>query len=139
MKYLPFVISTLVMLAPLGAMADSNIYQCQVVSDAYIKTDGSLDLVNNSPRIGQRFTVIKKTGEIIGDVMDALKKPRVITSGGGKNSYKLIWEQKSAGKNGVYIDYLSIDGSVNESKKPFGFFSGSLLMSGWCEEGSSNN
>ena len=120
-------------MAPLGAIANPNIYQCEVVSDLYIKQDGALDLMQNSSRIGQRFTVIKKTGEIIGDVMDSLNKPRVIVSGADKNSYKLIWQQKSSASNGVYIDYLSIDGSVSASKKPFGFFSGSLLMSGWCE------
>ena len=120
-------------MAPLGAIANPNIYQCEVVSDLYIKQDGALDLMQNSPRIGQRFTVIKKIGEIIGDVMDSLNKPRVIVSGADKNSYKLIWQQKSSASNGVYIDYLSIDGSVSASKKPFGFFSGSLLMSGWCE------
>ena len=133
MKRLFTLISLVLAMAPLGAIANPNIYQCEVVSDLYIKQDGSLDLMQNSPRIGQRFTVIKKTGEIIGDVMDSLNKPRVIVSGADKNSYKLIWQQKSSASNGVYIDYLSIDGSVSASKKPFGFFSGSLLMSGWCE------
>lgn len=133
MKRLFTLISLVLAMAPLGAIANPNIYQCEVVSDLYIKQDGALDLMQNSPRIGQRFTVIKKTGEIIGDVMDSLNKPRVIVSGADKNSYKLIWQQKSSASNGVYIDYLSIDGSVSASKKPFGFFSGSLLMSGWCE------
>ena len=133
MKRLFTLISLVLAMAPLGAIANPNIYQCEVVSDLYIKQDGSLDLMQNSPRIGQRFTVIKKTGEIIGDVMDSLNKPKVIVSGADKNSYKLIWQQKSSASNGVYIDYLSVDGSVSASKKPFGFFSGSLLMSGWCE------
>ena len=133
MKRLFTLISLVLAIAPLGAIANPNIYQCEVVSDLYIKQDGALDLMQNSSRIGQRFTVIKKTGEIIGDVMDSLNKPRVIVSGADKNSYKLIWQQKSSASNGVYIDYLSIDGSVSASKKPFGFFSGSLLMSGWCE------
>ena len=133
MKRLFTLISLVLAMAPLGAIANPNIYQCEVVSDLYIKQDGSLDLMQNSSRIGQRFAVIKKTGEIIGDVMDSLNKPRVIVSGADKNSYKLIWQQKSSASNGVYIDYLSIDGSVSASKKPFGFFSGSLLMSGWCE------
>ena len=133
MKFFIFLITLVGAIVPLGAIANSNIYQCEVVSDLYIKQDGALDLMQNSPRIGQRFTVIKKTGEIIGDVMDSLNKPRVIVSGTDKNSYKLIWQQKSSANNGVYIDYLSIDGSVSGSKKPFGFFSGSLLMSGWCE------
>ena len=133
MKRLFTLISLVLAMAPLGAIANPNIYQCEVVSDLYIKQDGALDLMQNSPRIGQRFTVIKKIGEIIGDVMDSLNKPRVIVSGADKNSYKLIWQQKSSASNGVYIDYLSIDGSVSASKKPFGFFSGSLLMSGWCE------
>ena len=133
MKRLFTLISLVLAIAPLGAIANPNIYQCEVVSDLYIKQDGSLDLMQNSSRIGQRFAVIKKTGEIIGDVMDSLNKPKVIVSGADKNSYKLIWQQKSSANNGVYIDYLSIDGSVGSSKKPFGFFSGSLLMSGWCE------
>jgi hypothetical protein len=133
MKRLFTLISLVLAMAPLGAIANPNIYQCEVVSDLYIKQDGSLDLMQNSPRVGQRFTVIKKTGEIIGDVMDSLNKPRGIVSVADKNSYKLIWQQKSSASNGVYIDYLSIDGSVSASKKPFGFFSGSLLMSGWCE------
>ena len=133
MKRLFTLISLVLAMAPLGAIANPNIYQCEVVSDLYIKQDGALDLMQNSSRIGQRFAVIKKTGEIIGDVMDSLNKPRVIVSGADKNSYKLIWQQKSSASNGVYIDYLSIDGSVSASKKPFGFFSGSLLMSGWCE------
>ncbi|WP_353428273.1 hypothetical protein NHB34_03565 [Polynucleobacter sp. MWH-UH19D] len=133
MRRLFALISLVLAIAPLGAIAKTNIYQCEVVSDLYIKQDGSLDLMQSSPRIGQRFTVIKKTGEIIGDVMDSLNKPRVIVSGVDKNSYKLLWQQKSSASNGVYIDYLSIDGSISGSKKPFGFFSGSLLMSGWCE------
>ena len=115
------------------AFTAPNIYQCQVVTDGFIKADGSLDLVKNGPRIGQRFTVIKKTGEIIGDVMDSLKSPRVITLGDEQNSYKVIWEQKSASKNGYFIDYLNIDVFAKGLKKPFGFFSGSLILTGWCE------
>ena len=133
MKCFIFLITLVGAIAPLGAIANSNIYQCEVVSDLYIKQDGALDLMQSSPRISQRFTVIKKTGEVIGDVMDSIKKPRVISSGKDANSYKLVWEQKSSGKNGIYIDYLSIDSSISEGRKPFGFFSGSMLMSGWCE------
>ena len=133
MRNFPFLVFLTLTIAPFEAIADSNIYQCQVVSDAYIKQDGLLDLIKDSPRIGQRFTVFRKTGEIVGDVMDSMKKPKVVSSGKDGASYKLIWEQKSSGKSGTYIDYLSIDGSVNSNKKPFGFFSGSLLMSGWCE------
>jgi len=59
MKFFIFLITLVGALAPLGANANANIYQCEVMSDLYIKQDGSLDLMQNSPRIGQRFTVIK--------------------------------------------------------------------------------
>ncbi|WP_162785480.1 hypothetical protein [Polynucleobacter necessarius] len=65
--------------------------------------------------------------------MDTLKNPKVIASGSAGNAYKVIWMQKSSGKNGAFVDYLSIDEIVNGSKKPFGFFSGGLLMTGICE------
>ncbi len=120
-------------LTSLGAYAAPNLYQCQVLSDAYIKNDGTLDISKDSPRIGQAFTVIKKTGEVIGDVMDPLKNPKVLSMGGERNSYKVIWNQKATGKNGVFLDYLNVDEFVKGTKKPFGFFSGSLLLSGYCE------
>ena len=119
--------------APLQAYADPHFYQCQVMSDAYIKADGSLDVLRDSPRVGEKFTVIKGAGVIIGDVMDALNNPKVIPSIGGKNSYKVIWEQKAEGSGGVFVDYLNIDEFVKGKKKPFGFFSGSLLLTGLCE------
>jgi hypothetical protein len=134
MKYF---LTTLLALAAafisLKAYADPNLYQCQVVSDAYIRDGGALDILRDGPRMGQKFTVIKNTGELLGDVMDVLKNPRVVSSGGGKNAYKVIWEQESADKKGVFVDYLSIDASAKGKKKPFGFFSGSLLMTGFCE------
>jgi hypothetical protein len=65
--------------------------------------------------------------------MDSLKNPRVITLGDEQSSYKVIWKQKSASKNGFFIDYLNIDVFAKGIKKPFGFFSGSLLLTGWCE------
>ena len=119
--------------APLQAYADPHFYQCQVMSDAYIKADGSLDVLRDSPRAGEKFTVIKGTGEVIGDVMDALNNPKVFPSIGGKNSYKVIWEQKAEGSGGAFVDYLNIDEFVKGKKKPFGFFSGSLLLTGLCE------
>ena len=114
-------------------LATEKTYRCEVLSDAYIKSNGELDIVKDSPRIGQEFAVVKKTGEVVGDVMDSLGKPKVIASGGNGNAYKVIWTQKSAGKNGAFVDYRSIEGFAKDGKKSFGFFSGALLMTGVCE------
>ena len=116
-----------------SAFAAEKTFRCQVLSDAYIKSNGELDIVKDSPRVGQEFAVIKKTGEVVGDVMDSLGKPKVIASGSKSNSYKVIWTQKAAGKDGAFVDYLSIEGFAKDGKYPFGFFSGSLLMTGVCE------
>ncbi len=121
-----------VLISP-NVFAAEKTYRCEVLSDAYIKNNGELVIAQDSPRIGQEFAVIKKTGEVIGDVMDSLKNPKVIASGSNNNSYKVIWTQKSAGKNGVFVDYLSIEGFAKDGKYPFGFFSGSLLMAGVCQ------
>jgi len=134
MKYFPLtLLSVIAAVIPFKVYADSNLYQCQVISDAYIGNSGALEVLRDSPRVDQKFTVIKNTGEVIGDVMDALKNPKIVASGGGKNSYKVIWEQEAVGKNGAFVDYLSIQESVKGKKKPFGFFSGSLLLTGFCE------
>ncbi|WP_128112446.1 hypothetical protein [Polynucleobacter necessarius] len=93
-----------------------------------------LTIAQDSPRVGQEFAVVKKTGEVIGDVMDSLGKPMVIASGGESNPYKVIWKKNAAGKNGAFVDYLSIEGFAKDGKKPFGFFSGSLLMTGVCDQ-----
>ena len=116
-----------------AAFAVEKFYRCEILSDAYIKSNGELDLIKDSSRVGQEFVVIKKTGEVVGDVMDAPKNPRVIASGSNGNSYKVIWVQKSAGKNGAFVDYLSVEEFASGSKKPFGFFSGGLLLTGVCE------
>ena len=116
-----------------GAFAAEKTYRCEVLSDAYIKSNGELDIVKDSPRVGQEFAVIKKTGEVVGDVMDSLGKPKVIASGSTGNAYKVIWVQKSTGGNGAFVDYLSIEGFAKDGKYPFGFFSGALLMTGVCE------
>ena len=116
-----------------SVLANEKTYRCEVLSDAYIKSTGELDIVKDSPRVGQEFAVVKKTGEVIGDVMDSLKNPKVLASGSNGNSYKVIWVQQSAGKNGAFVDYLSIDVFAKGSRKPFGFFSGGLLMTGVCE------
>lgn len=113
--------------------APQNAYVCEVVSDSYIKADGTLDLIKESSRIGQKFTVVKKTGEVIGDIMDSLKNPKVAALGSDKNAYKVIWVQKAASKNGAFVDYLSIDEFAKGKMKPFGFFSGSQLLTGFCE------
>ena len=133
MNYFLTLLSVAAIVTPLRVYADTHYYQCQVMSDAYIQGNGTLEVLPDSPRIGEKFTVIKGTGVIIGDVMDVLNNPKVLASGDGKNSYKVIWEQKSAGKNGVFVDYLSIDEFVKGKTKPFGFFSGSLLLTGLCE------
>ena len=117
-----------------GVLAAEKTYRCEVLSDAYIKSNGELDIVKDSPRVGQEFAVIKKTGEVIGDVMDSLGKPKVIASGSKSNSYKVIWTQKAAGKDGAFVDYLSIEGYAKDGKYPFGFFSGALLMTGVCDQ-----
>lgn len=116
-----------------SVFAVEKTYRCKVLSDAYIKSNGELDIVKDSPRIGQEFAVVKKTGEVVGDVMDSLGKPKVISTGSKSNAYKVIWTQKAAGKDGVFVDYLSIDGFAKDGKYPFGFFSGALLMTGVCE------
>jgi len=129
-QYLTLVFSLLI---SHSVLANEKTYRCEVFSDAYIKSNGELSLVQDSPRVGQEFAVIKKTGEVVGDVMDTLKNPKVIASGSKSNSYKVVWIQKSEGKNGAFVDYLSIEEFGNGSKKPFGFFSGGLLMTGVCE------
>lgn len=129
-QYLLLVFSLLI---SHSVLANEKTYRCEVLSDAYIKSTGELSLVQDSPRVGQEFAVVKRTGEVIGDVMDSLKNPKVLASGSKGNSYKVIWVQKSAGKNGAFVDYLSIEEFASGSKKPFGFFSGGLLMSGVCE------
>lgn len=126
------LISLFAALIPAGAHANTNIYQCEVLSDAFIKSNGSLELMSESMRVRQKFTVFKKTGEIVGDVMDSLKNPRIVSRGLNRQPYKVIWEQKSATKSGVYVDYLSIDETAGQADKPFGFFSGSLVLSGVC-------
>ncbi len=123
-----------VLLASKGVFANEKTYRCEVLSDAYIKSNGELAVVQDSPRIGQEFAVIKRTGEVIGDVIDSLKNPKIIASGSSGNAYKVIWVQKSAGKNGAFVDYLSIEEFASSSKKPFGFFSGGLLMTGVCQQ-----
>ena len=128
--FLSFICAVLI--SP-GVLATEKTYRCEVLSDAYIKSNGELDIVKDSPRVGQEFAVVKKTGEVVGDVMDSLGKPKVIASGSNGNAYKVIWTQKSAGKNGAFVDYLSIEGFAKDGKKPFGFFSGALLMSGVCD------
>jgi len=129
-QYLALVFSLLI---SHNVLANEKTYRCEVLSDAYIKSNGELSLVQDSPRVGQEFAVVKKTGEVIGDVMDSLKNPKVLASGSNGNSYKVIWVQKSAVKNGAFVDYLSIEEFASGSKKPFGFFSGGLLMTGVCE------
>ena len=122
-----------VLISP-AVLATEKTYRCEVLTDAYIKSNGELDIVKDSPRVGQEFAVIKKTGEVVGDVMDSLGKPKVIASGSKGNSYKVIWTQKAAGKDGAFVDYLSIEGFAKDGKKPFGFFSGALLMTGVCDQ-----
>ena len=129
-KYLTLVFSLLI---SHSVLANEKTYRCEVLSDAYIKSTGELDIVKDSPRVGQEFAVVKKTGEVVGDVMDTLKNPKVIASGSKSNSYKVVWMQKSEGKNGAFVDYLSIEGFAKDGKFPFAFFSGSLLMTGVCE------
>ena len=132
-KYSQYLILVLSLLISHGVLANEKTYRCEVLSDAYIKSNGELSLVQDSPRVGQEFAVVKKTGEVIGDVMDSLKNPKILASGSNGNPYKVIWVQKSAGKNGAFVDYLSIEEFASGSKKPFGFFSGGLLMTGVCE------
>lgn len=133
MKNFLFTSFIVMIFTPLTSHAAPGVYQCQVVSDAMIKADGTLNIVKDSPRVDQKFSVIKKTGEMVGDVMDSHKIPKVLALGGENNSYKVVWTQKASGKNGLFIDYLNIDEFVRGAKKPFGFFSGSLLLTGFCE------
>ena len=121
-----------VLISPV-VLATEKTYRCEILSDAYIKSNGELDIVKDSPRVGQEFAVIKKTGEVIGDVMDSLGKPKVIAFGSNSNTYKVIWTQTAEGKDGAFVDYLSIEEFAKAGKKPFGFFSGALLMTGVCQ------
>ena len=132
-NFLFTLLTTLAIAAPFNVQAAPAVYQCQVMSDAYIRESGTLDVQRDSPRVGQKFVVTKKTGEVIGDIMDPLKNPKVVSLGGEKNSYKVVWEQKSQDKKSAFVDYLNIDEFVKGKSKPFGFFSGSLLMTGLCE------
>lgn len=133
-KSLAYFLSIFALLLSQSVFAGEKTYRCEVLSDAYIKSNGELAVVSDSPRIGQEFAVIKRTGEVIGDVIDSLKNPKIIASGSSGNAYKVIWVQKSAGKNGAFVDYLSIEEFASGQKKPFGFFSGGLLMTGVCEQ-----
>jgi hypothetical protein len=133
MKFFLAPVLAMTTLIPIESIAAPNFYQCHVTGDAYIKNSGALDVLRNSSRVGQQFAVMRDTGEVFGDVMDSLRNPKVIALGSQSNAYKVIWEQEAAGSNGAFVDYLSIDESVKGKRKPFGFFSGSLLLTGYCE------
>jgi hypothetical protein len=133
MKFFLAPVIAMTALISIESIAASNFYQCHVTGDAHIKNSGALDVLRNSSRVGQQFAVMRDTGEVLGDVMDSLRNPKVIALGSQSNAYKVIWEQEAAGSNGVFVDYLSIDESVKGKRKPFGFFSGSLLLTGYCE------
>lgn len=60
-RSLLLLLSSMAFISP-GVFAAEKTYRCEVLSDAYIKSNGELDLMKDSPRIGQEFAVIKKTG-----------------------------------------------------------------------------
>jgi hypothetical protein len=75
------------------AFAGEEIYQCQI-DHVYSLTDsGSLNVSNFEKEFkGNKFTVIKSTGEIKGETLTTIKatETKVINAGSKENSYKAI-------------------------------------------------
>jgi hypothetical protein len=117
----------------LNAFAGSQDYQCQILTDSGINDKGSLDLRIDSLRIGKKFAVDRKTGEVIGGVLFALDNPKVMAFGSEQNSFIVLWAQEAGGKNGAFVEYLTIREYAKGKKKPFGFFTGGMLLTGLCD------
>jgi len=115
------------------AISGVSSYQCEVISDATLEKDGTLKMHPKSLNIGKKFAIDRKTGVLIGDVFFGWGDPKVIASGSKDNAFKVLWTKKAGGTNGVFIDYLSIEEFNQGIKKPFSYFTGSQITTGFCE------
>lgn len=115
------------------SFSGENSYQCIVLNDAFVEGDGKISIKPKSLNIGKKFAIDRKTGVLIGDVFFTFGEPKVIARGSKDNSFKVIWMKESGGKDGMFLDYLSIDEYISGTKKPFSYFTGSQLSTGLCE------
>lgn len=127
------ILLTLILLSPQFVLSGVNSYQCLVLSNASIEDSGYIKILPKSLHIGQKFAVDRKTGVLIGDIFVSFGEPKVIARGSKDNSFKVIWLKEAGGKDGMFLDYLSIDEFKSGAKKSFSYFTGGLLFAGVCE------
>lgn len=134
-----FTNSTLfLLLAFMGASANAgpNSYQCTVVEELFVQSNGALSRYRKPAAIGQRFAVNRHTGAIVGPESGywsiGSAEPAVLARGDSDNSFvsTLIG---TARNNGVHATFLRIHEFDESSKKPFIVMSHGTVFSGLCE------
>lgn len=123
----------LILLCPQFVLSGQNSYQCIILSNASVEDNGYIKIQPKSFHIGKKFAVDRKTGVLIGDMFVSFGEPKVIAKGSKDNSFKVIWLKEAGGKDGMFLDILSIDEFKSGAKKPFSYFTGDLLFTGVCE------
>jgi hypothetical protein len=120
----------------LNVIAGDYSYQCIVMSVATIQDDGKTIIQSQNLNIGKRFAIDKKTGSLTGDVFFAafpFTSPQIIAKGSKDGSFKVLWLSKAGGKDGAHSELLVVQEYLSHPKKPFSYFTGTMLISGLCD------
>lgn len=112
-----------------SAFAGVNAYQC-VIQKHYLLTHGELELAKNSSYKNVAFSVNRKTGEIVSDVI-GLPTIYKIDHGSKDNSFKVLYTSVKGAPN-TFIDVLVVREYEEGLNKSFTLSDGTSVKSGFC-------
>ncbi|WP_040661606.1 hypothetical protein [Neptuniibacter caesariensis] len=126
----------LLLCVPCLVSAGSLSYSCEVKSEFYLASSGSLES-GNQLYVGSKFNVEKRTGVVSGTGVGNSSYPtkQVIDVGSEEQSYQLIWISREViGIKGAHNSvYLRVQENHEGMNKPFIMNMGSKTLTGICK------
>ena len=123
----------LILLAVAGQVSAAGAYDCVVKSSR--SPDKAGQLVEDSVTklfLGKTFTVDRETGRMLGTPSNhnAYGRPQVLDPGSSEQAYKVL----TIFRPNVNVDFLRVEEHAEQKRKPFLFVTGSMVMTGTCDE-----
>ncbi|MCP5081627.1 MAG: hypothetical protein GY948_08015 [Alphaproteobacteria bacterium] len=133
MKLVAFIVATFAAaVLSSDAIAGAIAYNCEIKATYKLRDDGRLELTGfHKQFLGGRFSVSRKTGEVIGDTLTtALAQSTEVIHFGDKG-----WSFKTSARFDKQIQVLEVQEFNEGDTKPFAAFSmgGAGIVTGICK------
>lgn len=128
------LLSALISLVSSSASAGQHAYDCRVLTDSTLSSDGTLVRSSRETYLNHAFRVDRKSGVVIGGSLDNEAYPTraVVSPGNEAWPFVVTWQSAAGDGGGRKTGYLAIKEWKRDFQKPFVLVTAVHVLTGIC-------